>query len=158
MFIGRTDAEAPYFAPLMGRANSLEKTLMLGNIEGRRKWRWQRMRWLYGIIDLMDMSLSKLQELVMDKGGLVCCNSWGRKEWDTTERLNSTENCNHSFRFLLTVLCLKIIYSCFGYNSASKHTKSSWHMIILTEHCIDFFNQRSIQDPVENKQWLHLTK
>ena len=49
------------------------------------------MRWLYGIIDLMDMSLSKLQELVMDKGGLVCFNSWGRKEWDTTERLNSTE-------------------------------------------------------------------
>ena len=80
-----------YSGHLMWRADSFEKTLMLGNIEGRRKWRWQRMRWLYGIIDLMDMSLSKLQELVMDKGGLVCCNSWGRKEWDTTERLNSTE-------------------------------------------------------------------
>ena len=77
-----------YFGHLMRRADSLEKTLMLGGIGGRRKRGQQRMRGLDGITDSMDMSLSELQELVMDKGGLVCCDSWGRKELDTTEQLN----------------------------------------------------------------------
>ena len=56
-----------YFGPLMWRADSLEKTLMLGKIEGGRRRRWQRMRWLNGITDLKDMSLSKLREIAKDR-------------------------------------------------------------------------------------------
>ena len=72
-----------YFGHLMGIADSFEKTLMLGGIGGRRRRGQQRMRWLDVITYLIDMSLSKLRELVM--AGLACCESWGCKESDTTE-------------------------------------------------------------------------
>ena len=78
-----------YFDHLMPRANSLEKTLMLGKIEGRRRGQ-QRMKWLHSITDSMGMNLSKLG--VGDgQGGLACCGPWGQKQSDMTELLNSTE-------------------------------------------------------------------
>ena len=79
------------FGHLMRRVDSFEKTLMLGKIEGGRRRGPERMRWLDGITDSMEMSLSKLQELVMDREGLVCCSPWGHKQLDTTEQLNWTE-------------------------------------------------------------------
>ena len=80
IFIGRTDAEAEtlIFGHLMRWTGSFEKALMLGKIEGRRRRSQQRMRWLDGITDVMDMSLSRLQELVME-GSLSCCSPWVAK-------------------------------------------------------------------------------
>ena len=77
-----------YFGHLMRRVDSLEKTLMLGGIGGRRRRGRQRMGWLDGITDSMDMSLSELRGVGDGQGGLACCDSWGRKESDTTEPLN----------------------------------------------------------------------
>ena len=83
MFIGRTDVEAETpILHLMGRADLFEKILMLGKIEGRRRRGRRKMRGLVGITNSMDVSLSELWELVMDR---VCCSPWSCKESDKTE-------------------------------------------------------------------------
>ena len=74
-----------YSGHLMKRADSLEKTLMLGKTEDRRRKGWQRMRWLDGITDSMDV----FEWTLGDGDGLACCDSWGRKELDMTEQLNN---------------------------------------------------------------------
>jgi len=78
-----------YFGHLMRRADSLEKTLMMGKIEGRRRKRRQRVRWLDVIADLMDMSLSELQEMVKDREAWAAVH---RLQRDRTEKLNNNDN------------------------------------------------------------------
>ena len=85
IFIGRTDAEAE--ALMLWPPDASKKTLMLGKIEGGRRRGPQRMKWLDGITDSMDMSLSKFQEMVKDREAWRATNSWGHKESDTTKQL-----------------------------------------------------------------------
>ena len=80
-----------YFGHLIWRTDSLEKILMLGKIEGMRRRGQQRMRWLDGITDAMDMSLSKAPGVGYGQGDLVCYSPWGHEVSDMTEQLNWTE-------------------------------------------------------------------
>ena len=93
IFVGRTDAEteAPVLGYLMWRTDSLEKTLMLGKIEGGRRRGRQRMRWMDGITDSMDV-FEPAPGDGEGQGGLACCGPWGHKESDMTEWLNWTDS------------------------------------------------------------------
>ena len=84
-----------FFCHLMQRANSLEKSLMQGKTEGKRKGGWQRIRWLDGITDSVDMSLSKLRQTVKDrKAWHAACQSWSCKESDTAKHAHVLQACD----------------------------------------------------------------
>ena len=102
------------YSYLIERADSLEKTTMLGKIEGRRRRGWQRIRWLNGIINSMDMSLSKLWE---GQGSLVCCSPWGCKELDSTGQLDN----KHTFENLYK----SYIHNLMNYDNGNTHMQSS---------------------------------
>ena len=93
-----------YFGYLMWRADSLEKTLMLGKIDSRRRSGQQRMRWLDGIIDLMNMSLSKFRKTVKDRGSLACWSLRGWKSW-TWQQLNNNHKIHAIIIYVLYTLC-----------------------------------------------------
>ena len=102
------------FGHLMQRTDSLQKTLILGKMEGRRRRDWQTMRWLDGITNSMDMSLSKLRSWWY-QGSLACCGPWGHRESDTTEGLNWSQFLSAVYgRGLLFLLTYTDALECWG--------------------------------------------
>ena len=101
----RLTLKLQYFGHPMQRTNSIEKTLMLGKIEGKRKRGWQRMRWFDAITDSMDMSLSRLQEMVKDR------ESWRAAVHGVTES-NTTEQQQQTLKTGIQVLVPKVLIKC----------------------------------------------
>ena len=101
-----------YFGHLMWRVDSLEKTLMLGGIWGRRRRGWQGIRWLDAITDSMDVESEWTPGVGDGQGGLACFHSWGRKESDTTEWMNWTElNLEETGRKLVWKLVRRLFWN-----------------------------------------------
>ena len=139
-----------YFGHLMWRANSLEKTLMLGKTESRRRRGQQRMRWLNGITNSMDMSLRKFQEINSEgQESLACCSPWGGKESDMTFWLNNKVNDGHWTQgfnihhhcvvvILYFCICIYLLFPCLPiyllllYFYPLPHLTNDWSELIFT--------------------------
>ena len=125
IFFGRTDAEveAPILWPLAAKSGSLEKTLMLGKIEGQRWSGWQRIRWLDSSADSLDMNLSKLQEIVEDRGAWLATVHGVAKSRTQLKQLSTHRNDLGKKRIVKEFLHCYVFFFFFSHNCKNKRFK-----------------------------------